>query len=70
MRNGWQSLDSAPRNQFVLLLYMTAGKAQSAVGSYSPAKRCWCARVPHSSDLIEIYARKWHPLPPLPSVEF
>jgi hypothetical protein len=67
---GWQSLDSAPRDRFVLLLYMLNGTMQSTVGAYDRNRKCWVTRPPHSSEAIEIHARRWHPLPPLPQIEF
>jgi hypothetical protein len=67
---GWQSLDSAPRDRFLLLLFLANGTPQSTVGSFDRKRNRWVARVPHGGDPVEINPRRWHPLPALPSIEF
>jgi len=68
---GWQSMSDAPRDRFVLLMFMLNGTMQSTVGSFDRKGNRWVCRVPHSNGLmVEINPRRWHPLPPLPPSDF
>jgi len=66
INGGWHSLDTAPHDRAVLVLFMQSEKPAIAVGRFTHGK--WLVRTPHSDERIEIYARRWSDIPPLPDV--
>jgi hypothetical protein len=63
---GWQSMATAPRDKPVLLLFIQNEKPTAAVARFTHGR--WLVRTPHSDERIEIYARKWCEVPPLPDI--
>jgi hypothetical protein len=63
---GWKSLGSAPRGKPILLLIRESAGLAAAVGWRGNGSGGWFVRLPNSTDPIEVFPKKWAPVPPLP----